>query len=236
MCSFLPLGGGRRDDKQCEGPGLTCFLLLWWCQLGHEVNEVQCESCRTELGRALRGMLEAKGPLLLCPQIKLSPRGGAAEGGAPHSHAHPTGRGAGATNHSQSRELALLPTPTPQPQPQQEVVLASSLTKGQVDQLREMVSPAVRRAGEAASKTYEGIDEQLRQMCVGKHIGYQIPSQRITDHVTSCRESCMKATDLCHAIKSRLTQPGGEDERAMMVGWADESNGKLQQLVSFLET
>jgi hypothetical protein len=205
----------------------------------HEVNEVQCESCRTELDRALRGMLDFKGHLWLCPQIELALRGAApatAEGGAPgrgagdshaHVHSHETSTSTGSTFPPLALQLPALPALP-------EVVLASALSKALVDQLREMMAPAVRRAGEAASKTYEGVDEYLHQMCTAKHLSYQIPSQRITDQLTSCRESCMKATDICHSIKARLPQ-SGEYEPPLLVGWADTSQAKLQELGSSLE-
>jgi hypothetical protein len=83
------------------------------------------------------------------------------------------------------------------------------------------------RLSYAFYKTSGGTDERLHQMCA---TSYQIPSQRITDHVTSCHESYMEATDLCHAITSE------GDERAMMVGGEVECDSKLQQLVSYLET
>jgi hypothetical protein len=135
----------------------------------------------------------------------------------------------GDTEDSRAAQLQMILAATRQKQVETCLRFRTFATRNYVRRLRLL------RCFYGLYKTLGGMDERLHQMCSGKGIPDHISSQRITDHLTNCHESWMKAGDLSYAIKSQLTQ-SEEDEPATVGGTDQESMGKLQQLVSYLET
>jgi hypothetical protein len=95
-----------------------------------------------------------------------------------------------------------------------ELVLSSDLSKAAIDQLRELLASAVERAHEAvAAGPLESMDEHLVNMSRGDA---EVQSQHIIEHIASCLDASMKATDLSIALDKRLSQPGGVEDSSIL--------------------